>query len=88
MYRHAIEGLFFRSLGERLTPALKAKLREVGLELDQPIPRNTPRTVFAEALRVTAAHLYPGEDDAGGLSASSGVGIITGMEQTHARARP
>ncbi len=80
VYRHAIEGLFIRSLGKRLTPEIRAELLAAGLKLD-PIPHQTPRAVFAEALRITAARLYP---EAEKLEAyrQLGVGIITGLEQT------
>ncbi|RKG93854.1 DUF2378 family protein [Corallococcus terminator] len=80
VYRHTIEGLF-RSIGRRLTPDLKNKLRDAGLDLDAQIPRNTPRTVFAEALRITAEHLHPNEELSEGYR-QLGVGIIQGMEQT------
>ncbi|RKH14443.1 DUF2378 family protein [Corallococcus sp. CA053C] len=81
VYRHAIEGLFLRSAGKRVTPELKQQLRAIGLDLDEKIPHHTPRRVFAEALRLTAAHLYPDVDAQEGYR-RLGQGIITGMEYT------
>ncbi|MBN8231783.1 DUF2378 family protein [Corallococcus macrosporus] len=80
VYRHTIEGLF-RSIGSRLTPQLKDKLKQAGLDLGAPIPRSTPRLVFAEALRITAQHLHPDVDTDEGFR-RLGVGLIQGVEQT------
>ncbi|MBN9684151.1 MULTISPECIES: DUF2378 family protein [unclassified Corallococcus] len=80
VYRHTIEGLF-RSIGRRLTPRLKEQLKQAGLDLDAPIPRNTPRLVFAEALRITARALYPDVDLDEGYR-RLGAGLIQGVEQT------
>ncbi|RKI63510.1 DUF2378 family protein [Corallococcus sp. AB049A] len=80
VYRHTIEGLF-RSIGPRLTPGLKNQLKQAGLDLDAPLPRNTPRLVFAEALRITARQLYPDVDTEEGYR-RLGQGLIQGVEQT------
>ena len=80
VYRHPIEGLV-RSIGKRMTPELKQRLREVGLDLDVPIPRNTPRIVFADALRISAKHLYPNEEEQEGFR-RLGIGVIEGVEHT------
>ncbi|MFB1479679.1 DUF2378 family protein [Corallococcus sp. RDP092CA] len=80
VYRHTVEGVF-RSIGDRLTPELRTKLNDVGLDLDTQSPRNTSRTVFADALRVTVEHLFPGLEVSEGYR-RLGVGIIQGMEQT------
>ena len=80
VYRHTIEGLF-RSIGPRLTPELKNQLKQAGLDLDAPLPRNTPRLVFAEALRITARQLYPDVDTEEGYR-RLGQGLIQGVEQT------
>ncbi|WP_223634367.1 DUF2378 family protein [Corallococcus sp. EGB] len=80
VYRHTVEGLF-RSIGDRFTPELRAKLRDVGLDLDSQEPRNTSRSSFADALRVTVEHLYPDAEPGEGYR-RLGVGIIQGLEQT------
>ncbi|MGE6759420.1 DUF2378 family protein [Corallococcus interemptor] len=80
VYRHTIEGLF-RSIGPRLTPGLKNQLKQAGLDLDAPLPRSTPRLVFAEALRITARQLYPDVDTEEGYR-RLGQGLIQGVEQT------
>ncbi|RYZ44131.1 MAG: DUF2378 family protein [Myxococcaceae bacterium] len=80
VYRHTIEGLF-RSIGDRLTPDLKDKLHDVGLDLDTEVPGNTSRTVFAQALRITVQHLHPDVAEEEGYR-RIGSGIIQGMAQT------
>ncbi|WP_242592315.1 DUF2378 family protein [Corallococcus exiguus] len=42
VYRHAIEGLFLRSVGMRLTPELKDQLRSIGLDLNENRERAVP----------------------------------------------
>ncbi|MHA7633839.1 DUF2378 family protein [Corallococcus sp. M7] len=81
VYRHAIEGLFLRSVGASLTPELKARLRAIGLDLDEKIPHHTPRHVFAEALGITARHLYPDVDANEGYR-RLGMAVIKGLEHT------
>ncbi|NPD23613.1 DUF2378 family protein [Corallococcus exiguus] len=81
VYRHAIEGLFLRSVGMRLTPELKDRLRAIGLDLDEKIPHHTPRHVFAEALGITARYLYPDVDAKEGYR-RLGMGVIKGLEHT------
>lgn len=80
VYRHTVEGLF-RSIGSRLTPDLKLRLREVGMDLDAEVPTNTSRQVFAEALRITVQHLHPDAPAEEGYR-RLGVGIIQGLAQT------
>jgi len=81
VYRHAVEGLFIRSLGARLTPELKLKLKEAGLDLDGKLDRGVPRLVFAKALKVASKHLYPNLDETEGFR-QLGIGMIKGIELT------
>jgi len=60
IHDHAVEGLFLRGLGERVTPALKARLRAVGLDLDRRLAATYPRDMWLQVLRVTIEELYPG----------------------------
>ncbi|MFP2896527.1 DUF2378 family protein [Corallococcus sp. 4LFB] len=81
VYRHAILEFFLRSVGKRLTPELKDRLRAIGLDLDVKLPHHTPRPIFAEALAITARHLYPDVDAQEGYR-RLGMDIITGLEHT------
>jgi uncharacterized protein (TIGR02265 family) len=57
-FAHTIEsGL--RSLGGQLTPALRAKLREKGIDPDRPLLPAYPRTTWEAALRVITEELHP-----------------------------
>lgn len=60
-YRYSVEGLFLRELASEVTPALRSKLREAGLDLSQVEPAY-PAGQFSEFLRLTAAELYPSKD--------------------------
>lgn len=58
-FAHTIEsGL--RSLGGLLTPALRGKLREKGIDPDKPLLPAYPRATWEAALGVIAEELHPG----------------------------
>ncbi|HVE86534.1 MAG TPA: DUF2378 family protein [Myxococcales bacterium] len=59
VYDSAVEGVFIRGLGPRVTPALKAKLRELGLDLDRKLLPTYPRDAWIRMLEVTVAELFP-----------------------------
>jgi uncharacterized protein (TIGR02265 family) len=59
VYSDAVEGVFIRGLGPRVTPALKAKLRELGLDLGQKLRPTYPRDAWMRVLRATVEELYP-----------------------------
>lgn len=61
VFDSAVEAIFLRGLGNLVTPALKSKLRELGMDLDSP-PRPTyPRALWMQVLAVTVAELFPGD---------------------------
>src|SRR3954466_2172101 len=59
VYDAAVEGVFLRGLVGRITPALSAKLRELGLDLDQKLRPTYPREAWSRMLEVTVAELFP-----------------------------
>lgn len=59
VYDVAVEGLFVKGLGPRLTAPLKEKLRSTGIDVDAPLRPTYAREVWAAALEVTARELYP-----------------------------
>jgi uncharacterized protein (TIGR02265 family) len=63
IFAQAVEGLFLRGLVGRLTPALKAQLREVGVDVERPLLPAYPWAVWARGVGVVAAALHPGEPD-------------------------
>jgi hypothetical protein len=51
LYRHAVEALFQRTLGQKLTPRAKTRLKEVGLDVANFGPE-VPQPIWAKALRI------------------------------------
>lgn len=60
VYDSAVEGIFLRGLGDRITPSLKAKLRQLGLDLDQRLRPAYPRDLWVKALALAVAEVFPG----------------------------
>lgn len=59
VFEQTIEGLFVRGLGSRVTPPLKARLRDAGLDLDAKLLPAYPFEVWMRTLEVTARGLFP-----------------------------
>ena len=59
IFAGAVEGLFLRGLGARVTPELRAELKGVGLDLDRKILPGYPRKVWNAAIPLAAAHVWP-----------------------------
>jgi len=54
------EGLYLKALKGQLTPRLKRRLAELGLDLDQKLKPTYPHALWVQALTVTAEELMPG----------------------------
>jgi uncharacterized protein (TIGR02265 family) len=63
IFEHAVEGLFQRGLAGRVTPALKAQLREAGVDLERPLLPAYPWEVWARCVGMAARALHPEEPD-------------------------
>lgn len=63
IFAQAVEGLFLRGLAGQLTPALKAQLREVGVDVERPLLPAYPWAVWTRCVGAAAAALHPGEPD-------------------------
>lgn len=61
VYDFGVESLF-RGLGDRLTPALKEKVRAVGIDLDRKLLPAYPREVWVRVVDVVAEDLKAGTD--------------------------
>lgn len=59
VFQQTIEGLYARGLGSRVTPALKTRLRGIGLDLDGKLLPAYDFEVWMKSLELTAAELYP-----------------------------
>jgi len=60
VHEHAVEGLYHRSLAGKLTPALKRRLREAGLDLDEKLKPSYPKQAWRQFLNITVEELFPG----------------------------
>jgi uncharacterized protein (TIGR02265 family) len=61
IFSHAVEGLFSRGLAGRVTPELRARLREVGVDLDHTLLPAYPRETWARCIQLAAETLLPHE---------------------------
>ena len=60
IYAVAVESLFHRALAGRLDPAAKARLREAGISVDEPLLSVYPAEVFHRAVAIASQAVYPG----------------------------
>ncbi len=60
IYAVAVEAFFQRALAGRLDAAAKAKLREAGISVDEPLLSVYPAEVFHRAVAIAAGAVYPG----------------------------
>jgi uncharacterized protein (TIGR02265 family) len=58
VFASAIEALFVRELGANLTPFARRRLREVGLDLEQPLDVSYPLEQWKDFVRIGAESLY------------------------------
>ncbi|MFT3840680.1 MAG: DUF2378 family protein [Myxococcaceae bacterium] len=75
IYENAVEGLFVRGFGKRITPKLKAAMREAGLDLDAPLKTTYPGPVINTCSKLLREHLYAHEKD--DLKAYTDIGSTT-----------
>ncbi len=81
VFEHTVEALFVRALGERVTPELKSRLREAGLDLDRKLLPGYSQEVFTRLLQVSARALYPDASEEEGLC-RLGERLIEGYQET------
>lgn len=55
-----VEGLLRHGVGERVTPRLRERLRQVGLDLDRPLLPAYPVEQWKHCLHIIVEELYPG----------------------------
>ena len=58
-FQNTIEGVLIRTLGAKLTPELKAKLREAGLDLDKKLLPAYPAVDFHRWVAMASEYVYP-----------------------------
>lgn len=77
----AVEGLFLKGLGPRVTPQLHTQLKAVGLDLGRALLPAYPRTVWNAAIPLAAAHVWP-DLDVADAHVLLGRAIIDGFKET------
>nr|WP_228530592.1 MULTISPECIES: DUF2378 family protein [Myxococcaceae] len=60
IFPQTVEGLFVRGLASKMSPELKGRLREEGLDLERPLAAGYPAERFARWVRIASEVLYPG----------------------------
>jgi uncharacterized protein (TIGR02265 family) len=60
VFSHSAEGLFARALGGNVPPALRERLRGIGLDLSKKLPPGFPVALWNQVLEATVDTLYPG----------------------------
>jgi uncharacterized protein (TIGR02265 family) len=60
IYAVAVEAFFLRAMAGRLDAAAKARIREVGIAVDEPLLSIYPADVFHRAVAIAAEAVYPG----------------------------
>lgn len=60
IYAVAVEAFFLRAMGGRLDEAARARLREAGIALDQPLLSVYPAAVFHHCVALAASAVSPG----------------------------
>jgi len=61
IFSQGFEGLFCREVKDKLTPDIKAELKEAGVDLDKPYLPAYPIEIWVKVLDVLAKRLYPDE---------------------------
>jgi uncharacterized protein (TIGR02265 family) len=63
IYDQSFEGLFVRGLGARLTPTVKQRLREAGLDLERKLEPAYPFEVWDRCVAIAVRELYSQEPE-------------------------
>jgi uncharacterized protein (TIGR02265 family) len=75
VFESSIEGVFIKGHGSKLTPSLKAKFRELGVDLDKPLKPTYPLAAVNECTRLLRKFVYAHEPD--DLKAYKAIGSAT-----------
>ncbi len=81
VFTDAVEGLFFKGLGARVTPELRAELKALGLDLEARLLPAYSRQVWNAAIALAAARTWP-QLEVGEAHVLLGRTFIAGYQQT------
>lgn len=62
VFQPTVQSLFSRLPPQAVSPGLKAALKQVGLDLDQPLQVAYPMAMWVQILQVTSHWVFPGEN--------------------------
>ena len=62
VYEHTVEGLFYKALRSRITPAVAERLKALGIDLNGK-PKSVPHEQWKKALTLAATELFEGSLD-------------------------
>lgn len=60
VFVQVVEGLLRHGVGERVTPRLRERLRQVGIDLDRPLLPAYPVSQWMHCLQIILEEVYPG----------------------------
>jgi len=60
-FGHSVSGLFQKALGARVTPELRTRLRDTGIDLDKPLLPAYPAPVFVRCVELAGDALFPNQ---------------------------
>lgn len=60
VFTQVVEGLLRHGVGERVTPRLRERLRQVGMDLDRPLLPAYPLIQWHHCLHIIVEEVYPG----------------------------
>jgi uncharacterized protein (TIGR02265 family) len=75
IYENAVEGLFIKGFGKKMTPRLKVGLKEIGLDLDAPLKTTYPGELINRCTKLLREQLFANEPD--DLKAYTAIGSTT-----------
>ncbi|MFP2932093.1 DUF2378 family protein [Pyxidicoccus sp. 3LG] len=81
VFEHTLEGLFVRGLVGRVTPALRERLREVGVDLDRKLQPAYGFDTWCSAVQIAARELHPDVPDERGYGLL-GERMVDGYRET------
>jgi uncharacterized protein (TIGR02265 family) len=81
VFQHTVEGLFRFGIPTKLTPELKALIKQEGLDLDRPLDPALPRLTWERLLELSARGAFPEKTKAEAHHAI-GFAMVTGYTET------
>jgi uncharacterized protein (TIGR02265 family) len=60
VFLQVVEGLLRHGVGDRVTTRLRERLKQVGLDLDRPLPPAYPLAQWTHCLHIIVEEVYPG----------------------------